>query len=406
VADAAAPMRILVLSPVLPHPPTWGFVTRVYQFLRLLASRHSVSLLTYSDGDHAADLAALRSICAEVHSVPVARPNKRLGQAMSLLSPMSYQWRSHYSARMQQQLTEMTTRQSFDVIQVESSQLACFDFDRRAVLVLDEHNIEYELLYRAFLTERSPLRRAYNWVEFKKFRREEISAWRRASGVATTSAREAEIIRGIVSRPARTVPNGVDVDYFSAGPDPVDPDAIVMTGLMKYRPNVDAAVYFVREVLPRILVVRPGLVFYVVGGEPSEEVRQLAGPHVVVTGTVPDVRPYVRKAAVFVVPLRMGSGTRLKVLEGLAMEKAMVSTSLGCEGIDVEHNRHLLIADDAAAFAAAVLQLLDDPQRARSLATAGRGLVESRYRWESVVGELESFYGELLERRAVAARSS
>jgi sugar transferase (PEP-CTERM/EpsH1 system associated) len=398
-------MRILVLSPVLPHPPTWGFVTRVYQFLRLLASRHSVSLLTYSDGEHAEDLAALRSICADVHSVPIERPNKRLGQAMSLFSPMSYQWRSHYSARMQQQLTALTTGQPFDVIQVESSQVACFDFDRRAVLVIDEHNIEYELLYRAFLTESSTLRRAYNWVEFRKFRREEISAWRRASGVATTSAREAEIIRGIVNRPARTVPNGVDVEYFSAGREPVDPNAIVMTGLMKYRPNVDAAVYFVREVLPRIVAVRPGLVFYVVGGEPSEEVKQLAGPNVVVTGTVPDVRPYVRKAAVFVVPLRMGSGTRLKVLEGLSMEKAMVSTSLGCEGIDVEHNRHLLIADDASAFAAAVLRLLDDPGLATTLATAGRDLVEARYRWESVVSELESFYGELLDRHRAAPAS-
>ena len=398
-------MRILVLSPVLPYPPTWGFVTRVYQFLRLLASRHSVTVLTYADRDDSEEVAALREFCTAVHTVPLERGSKRLGQLRSLVSPVSYQWRSHYSPLMQQRLTQLTADEQFDVIQVESSQLACFDFPAGPVLVLDEHNIEYELLYRTFLTERSPVRRAYNWIEFRKFRREETGAWRRATGISATSAREAEIIQDIAGRPARSVPNGVDVRYFSAGDEPADPDAIVLTGLMKYRPNVDAAVYFVREVLPRIVSARPKLVFYIVGGEPSDEVRQLAGPNVVVTGTVPDVRPFVRRAAVFVVPLRMGSGTRLKVLEGLSMEKAMVSTSLGCEGIDVEHNRHLLIADDAASFAAAVLSLLEDPARARALADAGRELVEAKYRWESVVDGLESFYEELL-RRTAASRSA
>src|SRR5207247_623205 len=108
-----------------------------------------------------------------------------------------------------------------------------------------------------------------------------------------------------------------------------------------------AALHFVRDIFPHILKVRPKAVFYIVGGDPPEEVKQLAGPNVVVTDTVPDVRPYVDRAAVFVVPLRMGGGTRLKVLEGLSMQKPMVSTSLGCEGIDVEHGRHLLIADEA-----------------------------------------------------------
>jgi sugar transferase (PEP-CTERM/EpsH1 system associated) len=389
-------MRILVLSPVLPYPPTWGFVTRVYQFLRLLASRHSVTLLTYADRDDSEEVAALRGFCAAVHTIPLERGSKRLGQLRSLVSPVSFQWRNHFSPLMQQRLNQLTAEQQFDVIQVESSQLACFDFPAGPALVLDEHNIEYELLYRTFLTETSLVRRGYNWIEFRKFRREETSAWRRASGIAATSAREADIIRAIAKRPARSVPNGVDVQYFSPGDEATDENAIVLTGLMKYRPNVDAALYFVRDVLPRIVSARPKMVFYIVGGDPSDEVRQLAGPNVIVTGTVPDVRPYVRKAAVFVVPLRMGSGTRLKVLEGLSMKKAMVSTSLGCEGIDIEHDRHLLIADDAESFAASVLGLLDNPARARALASAGRDLVEAKYRWQSVVDELESFYAEIL----------
>jgi sugar transferase (PEP-CTERM/EpsH1 system associated) len=394
-------MRILIVSPMLPYPPTWGFVTRVYHFVRLLSQRHSVTLLTFADPEQDQQTAALRAICAEVHTVPrlMTKRTKRVGQLSSLFSPVSYQWRSHYSGDMQRTINELTERQQFDVIQIESSQLGCFEFDRRAALVVDEHNIEYELLYRTFRTESSLIRRAYNWVEFKKFQREEIRTWQGAVGTVTTSAREADMIRTVVpGKPVKCVPNAVDVEYFSPSPEPANADAIVLTGLMKYRPNVDAALYFVREVLPQLLAVRPNLVFYIVGGDPPDEVKQLAGPNVVVTGTVADVRPYVYKAAVFVVPLRMGGGTRLKVLEGLAMRKAMVSTSLGCEGIDVIDGTHLLIADTAGSFASAVLRLLGDPMLAVTLATAGRDLVDRHYRWERVVGDLEEFYGELLER--------
>jgi sugar transferase (PEP-CTERM/EpsH1 system associated) len=394
-------MRILILSPVLPYPPTWGFVTRVYHFVRLLARRHAVTLLSYADAEDRENVASLRAVCTDVHTIPhpTTTRTKRFRQLSSLFSPVSYQWRSHRSAPMQAKLTELTAQQRFDVIQIESSQLACFEFDRRPALVLDEHNIEYELLYRTFRTERSPLRRAYNWIEFKKFKREEISTWHRVTGTVTTSAREAEIVRELApGKPATCVPNAVDVQYFSPASEPTDRDAIVLTGLMKYRPNVDAALYFVRDVLPQILVARPNLVFYIVGGDPPDEVRQLAGPNVVVTGTVADVRPYVRRAAVFVVPLRMGGGTRLKVLEGLAMQKAMVSTSLGCEGIEVEDQTHLLIADDPATFAGAVLRLLEDATLGETLARAGRDLVDRRYRWERVVGDLEAFYDELVGR--------
>lgn len=209
-----------------------------------------------------------------------------------------------------------------------------------------------------------------------------------------------EIVPGALTR---SVPNGVDVAYFLPADEPEDPEAIVFTGLMKYRPNVDAAVYFVRDVLPKILATRPNAMFYIVGGEPPEEVKALAGKNVVVTGRVPDVRPYVRRAAVFVVPLRMGSGTRLKVLEGLAMNKAMVSTSLGCEGIDVENGKHLLIADDPGTFAAAVLRVMSDRQLARQLSSEGRDLVNRSYRWETIVNELEGVHRAVLSRPPVSA---
>ncbi len=380
----------------------------MYQILRHLGRRHSVSLLAYTDGDEADKVKALSELCEAVHTVPapVAQGGKRLSQLVSIFSSRSYQGRQLYSEVMQRKLDELCAGDGVDVIQVESSQMAVFRFDRRAAVVLDEHDIVYELLQRMSQTERSPFRRAYNWAEYRKFRREERATWQQMSACVTTSEREVPIIKGAgVEAPVVAVPNGVDVDYFRPADEPIDDNAIVMTGLMKTRPNADGAVYFVRDVLPRILAVRPQLVLYLVGGEPPDEVVQLRGPNVIVTGGVPDVRPFVGKAAVVVVPLRMGGGTRLKVLEGLAMKKPMVSTSLGCEGIDVRHEEHLLVADQPAALADSVLRLIADRPLGATLAAKGYELVNQRYRWEIAVERLEQLHQHVARARAATGRA-
>jgi glycosyltransferase involved in cell wall biosynthesis len=241
----------------------------------------------------------------------------------------------------------------------------------------------------------------YNWLEFQKFRREEVSSWQSVSGVVSTSAREERIMHEAApSTPTMVAPNAVNVEYFCPSDAPIDGAAMVMTGLMHYRPNIDGAVYFVREILPRILASRPNTTFFIVGAGATEELKRLSSDNVVVTDTVPDVRPYVYRSQVFVVPLRMGGGTRLKVLEGMSMAKAVVSTSIGCEGIDVVHDEHLLIVDEPRAFADAVLRLFDDQEKRTDLGRRGRALVEQQYRWESVVERLEGFYTRLVARHA------
>ena len=402
-------MRILIVSPVIPYPQSSGFTTRVYQLLRLLGLNHEVSLLAYATPGDVEHIAALKTICTAVHTV--ARAARTTGktrwtQLSAMVSPVSYQRRSQYTDAMRQKLADLCAREPYDVIQVETSQLASFDFDRRSVLVVTEHDIVYELLYRMYQTESSIVRRAYNWMEFVKFKRDEIGTWRSAGAVVTTSARERHIVQELApGTPVLVAPNAVDVDYFQPSSEPTDANAIVMTGFMKTRPNIDAALYFVEKVFPHILAARPQMVFYLVGGGAPDEIKRLAGPHVIVTDTVPDVRPYVRKSAVFVVPLRMGGGTRLKVLEALSMKKPLVSTSLGCEGIDVTHREHLLIADEPVAFADAVLELLDNSALAARLANHGHELVTHQYQWKAVAAAVEAFYGELLQARSGRAPS-
>jgi len=378
----------------------------VYEFIRLLARGHHVALLTYAEPGDGEKLVAMKAVCASVHTVPRSSETertKRLAQLSSIFSPVSYQRRSLYSRRMQHALDELTAKERFDIIQIESSQLAGFALDPRAVRVLDEHNIEYELLYRMYSTEGSAVRRVYNWLEFRKFKREEVTSWQSVSGVVSTSAREERIMHDAAPAvPTMVAPNAVNVEYFCPSDEPADGGALVMTGLMHYRPNIDGAAYFVREIFPLILASRPDIVFYIVGAGVTDELKRLSSSNVVVTGTVPDVRPYVYKSAVFVVPLRMGGGTRLKVLEGMSMAKAVVSTSIGCEGIDVSHDEHLLIVDEPRAFADAVLRLLDDRERRLELGRKGRALVERQYRWETVVEQLEGFYERLLAVRSSA----
>ena len=386
-------LRILVVTPSLPFPPIWGFGIRVYQMVRHLARRHEVSLLTYAGPGQEEHVARLGQECRAVHTVPPPARNRRRMQAVSLLSPRSFLQADLYSDAMQAKINALLREHEFDIIQVESSHLGGFDFGGRAALILDEHNIEYELLQRMVQAERAPLRRLFNWAEYRKFRREETQCWNQADGVVLTSERERNVLQDLMpGRAVACVPNGVDIEFFQPSEATPDGDSIVLTGLMRYRPNIDAALYFVQDVLPRIHRVRPEAVFTVVGAGPPDEVRALAGPHVVVTDMVPDVRPYVRQAGALVVPLRMGSGTRLKVLEGMAMGKALISTTIGCEGIDVRNEEHLLIADDPDAFARAVLRALEDRELAAGLGRRGRELTERQYSWEAVVEGLNDFH--------------
>jgi glycosyltransferase involved in cell wall biosynthesis len=280
--------------------------------------------------------------------------------------------------------------------------MAGFDFGRHATVVLDEHNLEYELLARGAAVEPSMPRRLFKLLEGAKVRREEIRTWKRVDGCLLVSSREQAEVRRIVPRlPTAVVPNGVDLDYFRPAGSVDVPDQLVFTGLMTYRPNADGVVHFIRETLPLVRRARPKVILTLVGWGLPDELKPLLRDGVHHTGLVDDVRPYLAAASVVVVPLRFGGGTRLKVLDALAMSKPLVSTSLGCEGIDAVHGEHLLIADDPATFADSVVRLLDDRPGAHAMGRRGRQLMEQRYGWETSLHELERFQQSLIRGGAI-----
>jgi polysaccharide biosynthesis protein PslH len=393
-------LNILIVSAQFPYPPHSGFATRVYQLARQLAAHHKVTLLAYARPDEHDGVAALRqemSVCAvERDAGSVNR--KRAAQALSLASLRPFSCRAVYSRDVQRAIVELCARERFDVVQLESSLLCTFAVPEGPRLLLDEHNIEYEVFQRMCEGERSIPRRVFNRIEHARFRRFEQRWWTRVDGCVVTSDRELPVVRAHAPHtPVAVVPNCVDLDYFRPLANEVEPNTLVFNGILTYRPNLEAAHHLVEDIWPLVLRRRPDARLTLVGRADEADIRRLTRPGVVVTGEVPDIRPYLQRAAVVGVPVRIGGGTRLKVVEGLAMGKAMVSTSLGCEGIAVRDGEHLLIGDDATAFASRVVQLFESPNMRSALGRAGRSLVENQYSWELAGQRLQALYERVVK---------
>ena len=383
-----------MIAPYFPYPPTAGVEMRTYQLLRQVAARHDVTLLSNATAENAAGIASLsarmpvRAIVRE--EAPVRA--KRLAQLRTLASSTPFASRLLHSREMQSAVDELCAAQRFDLIHVESSSLFCFYLPRNVPVVIAEHNIEYELLRRLYQGEPSFAHRQFYGWEYLRFRRFEERGWRTAQGCVLTSEREEPIVRAAAPGVfTEVVANGVDLDYFAPSRAPVEPYTVVFNGTFNYRPNLDAAAYLANEIWPLVRAQCPQAKLRLVGNAPAEVVA-MARPDIEITGRVADIRPHLHQAAVIVAPLRIGAGTRLKIVEGMALGKAMVSTAIGCEGLEVSDGQQLLIADDADGFAAQILRLFADAELRASLGEAARQRAEERYSWDIVGERLESLY--------------
>jgi glycosyltransferase involved in cell wall biosynthesis len=396
-------LRVLVVGAWFPYPPRWGWAMRVYHIARQLATRHEVTLLTYGTSADRMNVADLEQQNLSVEIVGRETPSRlarRKDQLASLVTRTPFEPYTTHSREMQDAIDRLFANGAFDVVQLESTLVWPFRFPDGTPLLIDEHNVDYETYARMREGTSSPLRKAFYKVEEARVRRYEQQAWRDSAGCILTSAREEEMVNEAAPRTATAVvPNGVDTEYFRPGSGEVQPRTLVFNGVLDYRPNFDAALFLVDEVLPLVQVTHPDTRVVIVGRGGPDELGAFRRPNVEATGEVPDVRPYLGQAELVVVPILAGSGTRFKVVEGLAMEKPMVSTAVGCEGIGVEHEHHLLVADTAADFASGIVRLFEDASLARSLGRAGRTFVEREYSWNRAGERLQALYDEVLAGR-------
>lgn len=407
-------MKILFLAPQLPYPPMQGTTLRNFYLMRELARRHEISLLTFLQaGDQLTADSPLHTICHEIRTVP-APPPRRLAQRAftSLASPLPDMALRLWSARFHQALFDWIGRAAFDVIQIEGIEMAPHGLALKraqatARLIFDDHNAEYVLQRSAFQADIvHPARwhgALYSLVQWQKLARYERTVLRAHDAVAAVSQADAcELQQLAPERKIFVVPNGVDTqEYAPPSPSPLptwergarERADLVFTGKMDYRPNIDAALWFADEILPRVRAQCPPARFVVVGQQPHARLAALARrDDVVLTGRVDDVRPYIASTAVYVAPLRMGGGTRFKVLQAMAMAVPVVSTRFGCSGLDAQHGREVLLADTPHDFAAAILRVLRDEALRQQLGANARRLVVARYDWRQIAPLMEALY--------------
>jgi polysaccharide biosynthesis protein PslH len=400
---------ILIVSPDAPGPLDRGFRIRVHHLAAQLARAYPVTLLAPAPDDPAA-ARPLQQLGVDVRAAPdesrgsgVRRDVRR---AMTLLLGGSASWSERRFPELRRAAARLLAQEgAYMAVQVEVPELADLPVPAGLPVVLDAHNIWSELAARrlaAQVPSPSPRRRLQD-LDRRRYASAERAAWRAARACLVTSEREAPVLRESGAREVLVVPNGVDVGGIAprpgqpAGPSrqAAGPPRLLFVGLMGYGPNADAVRWAVREILPRIRRERPDVTLRVVGGEVPPDVQGLRGPGVEIAGRVDDVGRELADAAVVVVPLRAGGGTRLKILEAMAAARPIVTTRIGCEGINVRDGTHLLVRDDAGSFAEAVLRLLRDPDRAEALGACGRELAERRYAWPVAAAPLVELYGRL-----------
>ncbi|MCS6846138.1 MAG: glycosyltransferase family 4 protein [Anaerolineae bacterium] len=380
-------MRVLFLSSWYPYPADNGSRLRIYHLLRQLSSRHEISLISFTDEPVSDDrLRAMRALCAEVKTVQQRR--FKPGRLKAILGFFSTRPRSvvdTYTEEMTQTVLREATRFRPDV--VVASQMDTAPYARRldARRVLDE--VEVTVLYEAYARARSKLRRFRAWLTWQK-----LTAYLRSllydfDGYTVVSdAERRRVIQATATRtPVAIVPNGVDVEVCARIVAQPKPDTLIYSGALTYGANFDAVNYFLREIFPLIQAKRPGVKLFVTGKLDGVNLDVLPrNDGVVFTGYLDDVRPRIAQSWVSVVPLRIGGGTRLKILESLALGTPVVATSKGVEGLDFEAGRELCIADAPSEFANQVVRLLEDHALRETLSLAGRRAVTARYNWSAI----------------------
>jgi glycosyltransferase involved in cell wall biosynthesis len=410
-------MKILLITSNLPYPPITGGKIRVWHLLQLIAQCHDVTLLSLLDSaDDIRFLPHLHQYCTRVETVVKQRQRSRGKLLLRLLRTMLQgqpprNGVAHYD-EMKRRLQEVVSSQSFDIIHIEQSHMAPYiEFianasnAARLITLYDVGATQYE---RILKIESNLQQRFWTWLDWLFLRRwEPIYLARHFDQCIVVSPVDRALLHQ--ANPAldlAVVPNGVAAAQCSLLPEAPDSKDILLIGKMGYAPNVDGAIFFCKEILPLVKQQIPNARLLIVGWNPPGAVRALASDDVIVTGYVESVVPYYQRSFVSVIPLRAGGGTRLKILESMALGRPVVSTTTGCEGLAVTHGENILIADTPADFAARTIELLNDEGLRRHLIVNGRRLVETTYDWEVIAQQLLRVYEEVgNKQRGYNARS-
>ena len=392
--------RVMMLTPYLPYPPVSGGRMRTFNLIKQLSHDYEIALVCFGRPEETAlDYAPIREYCAITVVDRDPTPGTLKTGVLSLTSTKPVTMRLYGTEAMRQTCARLLGECPADVIHVESFyMLQNLPDHLDTPVLLSEPAIEYRAWGQYARVAQPWFARPAIALEAVKMRFWSPRVWRKAHLVGAMSAVDAaEIGRFVPENRVVLTPNGVDVEFFVPNPEiERDSHSAVYMGDYKYFPNTDAVTYFAQAILPRIREKRPDFHLYLLGKDPSPEIQALAGEQVTVTGLVDDTRPYLHKSALFICPLRSGSGTRFKLMEALACGCPVVSTALGCEGLGAQEGVHMLIRDEPQAFADAVIELLNNPARGQAIGAAGRDWVVKTHAWEQSAALVRAAYRQLM----------
>jgi sugar transferase (PEP-CTERM/EpsH1 system associated) len=410
-------MKLLWLNAGLLLPLDKGGKLRTWHVVRHLAARHDIHYLSFEDPTQtAADRDGMREVCSRLETVPRSDAAKGTWRfyadaARYLVNPAPYAVAKYRSDVFRQRLDALLAAERYDAVVCDflpplvnmPRQLPCPS-------VLFTHNVEAEIWRRHVETAGNPMARAALTAQWKRMLRFEGDALKRFDLVLAVSDADAgtfeRLYPGALEAPVHVVQTGVDTGYFTPDMAAAVRTHMVFTGSMDWLPNEDGMTYFCRDILPRIRQSEPEATLSIVGRAPTPAVKKLADiPGVEVTGRVDDVRPYIAKGSVYVVPLRIGGGTRLKIFEAMSMARAVVSTTVGAEGLPVTNGRDIDMADEPARFAHAVVHLMRDGEARRAMEAEARRLVVERYDWSAVAIDFENALSRAAHKEPVAQRA-
>lgn len=402
-------MRILILSQRVPYPPNRGDKITTFHYVRHLANQHEVSIACLADGaDDLKNAEELKPIVHRIEAVLLSPMKARIRALCALTHSQPLTIAYFNEPRLHARVRRMMMEERFDAAVVCGSGVAQFvesfdDFPR--VIQFADLDSQKWRLYTQWT--RPPKKWIYS-IEANRLHKYEQHLARTFSRSLVCSTREAEEFQKLIPGSAvDCVPNGVDLNYFQpAESQNQKPNSLIFCGVMNYRPNVDGVDWFCKQVLPLIRKVIPGVSLTICGSSPDQTVQSLQDePGVSVTGAVPDVRPYMARSEVAVVPLRIARGIQNKLLEAMAMGMPSVATTAAWKGIDAKIGRDLFVEDNPTEFANAVIRLLKDRQLRQTIGQAARSAVEADYRWEDTLAKLDDILESVCARQGAKNRN-
>jgi glycosyltransferase involved in cell wall biosynthesis len=390
----SARLKVLFFSQRFPYPLDTGGKIRTGKLLEKLKDIFDITLISNMESPKDDEyLPQVQALCTEFHPVPWKETKKYTFQFYLRLlgktfSPYPITVINDYSRRLEAKILNVLAKSKYDLLVCDFLQPS---LNFRAVnghrTLLFQHNVESVIVQRYFDTAIDPLSRLFWRSQWKKMMRYEQQACQRFSGIITVSEVDKEVLqKRFAAKNVFAIPTGVDAEYFSPQEGPVEANSLVFTGSMDWLPNEDAILFFAREILGEIKRHIPNVRLTVVGRNPSRRLLSALRryPEIEVVGWVKDIRPFVSRHALYIIPLRIGGGTRIKAYEAMAMGKTMVSTRVGVEGLPVVDGRHLLLADEAHSFATAVVELLRNHEKRKQMEATARDFVRHNFSWAKV----------------------